>query len=567
MPDEPRRPTERLGFAALLLLTLAPIVTQGVWCPVARSLHTTANALTLTFAALGVTGVAWFISLLAQKNHTIGLTVTGASTAAVFFGALIGPDFAGRVAAGLALLVVAFLSGMVLPRLVKRLPKELDGLARQRKGATAWVILLGIVAIAQTARISTFIGDPTRTEMSVIPSVPFIVNHSCLTAYVEGARLATEGVPNIYDAEHWPELSHSERSAANAKRYAPFALDPFAYPPTFLLLSRLLLALPDFFAQRALWFALNGLILAAGLWIVSTWIDDQRRLRILLLAPLVLICVPSILALQIGNVHAAVVVLGMLGMVAFEAKRPALGGAMLAFAIASKISPGLLVLVLLVQRRYREVLWTAGFGLAFVLLSLLLFGTAPFEAFITYQLPMLSSGKALVFLADGGNSAVNLAPFGVPFKLAFLGVSVGDPWKAAKYVNTAFTIAIVVVTILAARKKGSRQEYAAIWLAILTLGTLRSPFAPPYVAFPVIWLLAVNSTLVRDRRGAVVLALVWMMLAIPTPLPLPELAVFTLFQQAVILALLMYAMFRKSAASTDMPNATNTTKTDAQEQI
>lgn len=561
MPNEPRRPTERLGFAALLLLTLAPIIVHGAWSPVARALHTTANALALTFAALGVTMVAWFVHVLAQHRRTKRLTITGASIAAVFLGALVGPDFAGKDAAGLALLVVAGLSGMILPWLVKRLPKELDGLARQRKGATVWVILLGIVAITQTARIGTFIGDPTRAELSVFPGVPFIVKHSCLTAYIEGARLATEGVPNIYDAEYWPELSHSERSATNEKRYAPFALDPFAYPPTFLLLSRLLLVFPDFLAQRALWFTLNGLVLAAGLWIVSTWIDDQRRLRILLLAPLVLICVPSILALQIGNVHAAVVVLGMLAMVAFEAKRPALGGAMLAFAIASKISPGLLVLVLLVQRRYREVLWTAGFGLVFVLLSLLLFGAAPFEAFITYQLPMLSSGKALGFLAEGGNRAVNLAPFGIPFKLAFLGLSVGDPWNVAKYVNTAFTIAIVVVTILAARKKGTRQENAAIWLAILTLGTLRSPFAPPYVTFPVIWLLAVNSTHVRDRRGAVVLVLVWTMLAIPTPLPLPELTVFTLFQQAVILALLMYAMFRKSAVTL------TTTNTDAQEQI
>lgn len=549
MPDDPRRPTERLGFSALLLLTLAPMVGHGIWSPIARSLHTSANAMTLTFAALGVTVVAWIVYVLTIHRPSTWIVLTSASFAAVFFGTLLGSDVPGKAAASFALLVVASLSGVILPRLMQRLPKELDGLARQRKGATAWMVLLGILTITQTSRISTFIGDPTRTEMSVVPSVPFIVNHSCLTAYVEGARLATEGETNIYDAENWPDLSHSERSEANGKRYAPFALDSFAYPPTFLLLSRLLLVLPDFFAQRAAWFALNGLILAAGLWIVATWIDDQCRLRVLLLAPLVLICVPSILALQIGNVHAAVMVLGMLSMVAFETKRPALGGAMLAFAIASKISPGLLVIVLLTQRRYREVLWTAGFGAGFVLLGLLQFGFAPFLAFVTYQLPMLSSGKALGFLAEASNQAVNLAPFGVPFKLAFLGASIADPWKAAKHINTVFTIAIVIVTFFAARKKASRQEQAAIWLAILTLGTLRSPFAPPYVTFPVVWLLAVHSAVVRNRRETIGLALVWMMLAIPTPLPLPELTVFTLFQQVVILVLLMYSMFRTSGAT------------------
>lgn len=557
MRNDSQRPVERLAFAALLLLILSPIVAQGTWCPMARALHTTTNALALTFASLAVSSVAWLAHVVTAHRSKSWAPKASAFVAAFVCGALLGSGPAGIAITTLALVVVALLSSALLPWVLARLPREMDGLARQRKGTTAWMILLSLVTIVQVARISTFMGDHNRGELSVLPTVPFVVNHSCLTAYVEAARLTTEGTSNIYDTDYWPELSHSERSATNQKPYAPFALDAFAYPPTFLLLSRLLLPLPDFLAQRALWFVFNGLVLAAGLWIVATWIDDQRRLRILLLAPLVLICIPSILALQIGNVHAAVVVLAVLAMVAFESKRPALGGAMLAFAIASKISPGLLVIVLLVQRRYREVLWTAGFGLGFVLLALLVFGPAPFQAFLTYQLPMLSSGKALGFLAEGGNVAVNLGPFGLPFKLAFLGVPIADPWRAAKYVNQIFTVAIVIVTIIAARKIGTRQQQAAVWLAILTLGTLRSPFAPTYVTFPVLWLLAVVSPEIRSYRGTILLTVGWMILACPIPLPLPELTVFTMFQQCIILALMIYALFRKPVPATASIATTN----------
>ena len=33
---------------------------------------------------------------------------------------------------------------------------------------------------------------------------------------------------NVYDANHWPDLSHSEQSKADALPYAPFSLDAFA---------------------------------------------------------------------------------------------------------------------------------------------------------------------------------------------------------------------------------------------------------------------------------------------------------------------------------------------------
>ena len=557
MNNPSSRPLERLGIAAMLVFIVSPIVVQGMWCPMARLLHTTANALGLTFAALGVAAVAWFVHAARWHRGKPWYPAASASIAALLFGVGLGSGPAGIVVATLALLAVAVFSGALLSWILPRLPAELDGLACRRKGTTAWVVILGLVAIVQTSRISTFMADPKRVDLSLIPTVPFIVNHSCFTAYIEAARLTKEDAPNIYDAENWPDLSHSERSATYQQRYAPFTLDAFAYPPPFLLLPRLLLPFNDFLAQRSVWFALNGLFVAAGLWLVAAWIDGPKRVRVLLLAPLVLISLPVLLTLQVGNIHTTVMILAVLSMIAFESKRPALGGAMLAFAITSKISPGLLVIVLLVQRRYREVLWTAGFGFGFVLLSLLVLGTAPFEAFVTYQLPLLSSGKALSFLADEASVPLNLGPFGIPFKLAFLGVSVDEPWKLAKIINQAFTLLVVVMTVFAARKERALpEERAAMWMAILTLGALRSPLAPGYIAFTVIWLLSVFTTQIRNIRATVLVSLVGLFFLLPTPFPPRPLAVFTFVQQAVMTALLTYFLFRRGVQEASIVDAT-----------
>lgn len=543
----------------MLVFIVSPIVVQGTWCPMARLLHTTANALGLTFAALGVAAVAWFVYVVMWSRGKPWYPVAAASISALLFGVGLGAGPVGIAGAILALLAAAVFSGALLPWILPRLPEELDGLAPRRKASTVLVVILGFAAIVQTSRISTFIGDPTRAELSLFPEVPFFVNHSCFTAYIEAARLTKEDAPNIYDAENWPDLSHSERSATYQKRYAPFSLDAFAYPPPFLLLPRLLLPFNDFLAQRGVWFALNGLFIASGLWLVATWISGPKHIRALLLAPLVLISLPVMLTLQIGNIHTTVMILAVLSMIAFESKRPALGGAMLAFAIASKISPGLLVIVLLVQRRYREVLWTAGFGLGFVLLSLLVLGTAPFEAFVTYQLPMLSSGKALGFLADDVNAPLNLGPFGIPFKLAFLGFSVEDPWKSAKIINQAFTLLVIVLTALAARKdRALPEERAAMWMAILTLGALRSPFAPGYIAFTLIWILSVFTTQIRSFRTTLLVIVVALFFLLPTPFPPRPLAVFTFVQQAVMMALLMYFLFRRGDQETSLVGATST---------
>lgn len=120
-------------------------------------------------------------------------------------------------------------------------------------------------------------------------------------------------------------------------------------------------------------------------------------------------------------------------LVAFESRRPVLGGALLAFAVLGKLSPGLLVVVLLVQRRHREVARTTVVCAEFLLLALLSCGTAPFIAFATYELPPLVSGEALPFLAGPESVVINLSLFGLPFELAALVLDVGaKPGRPAR---------------------------------------------------------------------------------------------------------------------------------------
>ena len=58
-----------------------------------------------------------------------------------------------------ALAVLALFQLWLVPVLFAKLPPELDGLARGRRLMTVIVVTLGVVAVVQTSRVSTFMGD------------------------------------------------------------------------------------------------------------------------------------------------------------------------------------------------------------------------------------------------------------------------------------------------------------------------------------------------------------------------------------------------------------------------
>lgn len=529
----PSHARERFAFASLVLLTLAPVVVQGMWRALTQAVPVEIDAYPLTCATLPVAAAVLLAGGARPANRWLPY-VSGAGVA-LALGLRLGEGRPAVVVLTTSLLAVAAGCAALLPWLVQRLPRELDGLAARRKGVATLLLLFGFATVGGTTRLSVFMGDPARAEYSLAPDLPFFLHHSCLTAYVEAADLVGRGVENVYDIARWPDLNGTPRSESFTGPYAPFTLDAFAYPPPFLLIPRILLSwLGDFGAQRAVWYTVNGLLVAAGLGTVASWLGGRAGLRALLLAPVVWMSIPTQGTLQAGNVHLAVMVAAMLALVAFETRRPALGGALLAVAILTKISPGLLLLVLLVRGRFREILWTVGFALVFSGVGVLCFGPAPFVAFVSYELPRLSSGEALTFLAGPDSVPINLAPFGIPFKLAALGVDVGDPWVAARRISGVFSALLVGVALVAARGPRDRGAMAGMWAALLTLASLRSPLAPGYVTFALLWLLCVRADEVRGPRQALVVAGIWVFLTVPLRGSPTSVVLYTMVQQVVI---------------------------------
>jgi uncharacterized membrane protein len=136
---------------------------------------------------------------------------------------------------------------------------------------------------------------------------------------------------------------------------------------------------------RAVWFVIQSLCLLLGGLLLARWIGGREGLVAGLLLPAILASIPTMLNFQFGQFHAMSIMLAVAAMVAFDQRRPAVGGALLSFAILSKIFPGLLLVTLAGQRRWREIGWTLGFGVVFVVLALLILGMDPFLAFVSYQ--------------------------------------------------------------------------------------------------------------------------------------------------------------------------------------
>ena len=94
---------------------------------------------------------------------------------------------------------------------------------------------------------------------------------------------------------------------------------------------------------------------------------------------------------------------------------------MLAFATASKLYPGLLIVYLLVRRQWRALAWTAGWGAVLTLATLADVGWLQIRAFFEH-LPGLLSGEAFPAFRNPAAMAMNFSVPGIGFKLKVLGI-------------------------------------------------------------------------------------------------------------------------------------------------
>lgn len=310
----PRR-LERPAFGVLWAFLLATVIAHGLWRPLLFLFGPSGKASTVTYSALAVSGtIAAARELLPKHALLLSLVLGGLSA----IGASVG--FSLGLPGLLTLIIVAVAIAWLLQWLSTRLPATLDGLAKRHKLLSALYVVLALAAVIKTAQLSIFIGDPTRGDLQVLPGNAFTESHSCLTAYVRAADLGRQGVDNLYDDSFWHGSNGLPPLPAGVENpYRPFLLDNFSYPPPFLLLTAPLAPFAaDFLAQRALWFGLNELLLALGLWLVARFVDGPGAHRVLLLAPLIFGSLPILITLQIGNFQIATVVLSILAMVALR---------------------------------------------------------------------------------------------------------------------------------------------------------------------------------------------------------------------------------------------------------
>ena len=394
---------------------------------------------------------------------------------------------------------------------VRTIPAVPLALVRRHPAIAAlWVILL-CTAAGQIARASVFAYDVTRRAWSAAPANQFRSQHNCLTAYAEAARFAEDGGMNLYDSTLY-------RPGRAYRRIGPLTVDPFHYPPQFLLLpAAVRAAAPDFFDTRRVWFGLQVIVLAGVMLGVAWWIGGDVGRHVALASPAVWALPTTFVALQTGNFQVTAIPLALLGAILAWSARPVPGGGLLAYAVVGKIFPVMLVLHLIATRRWRLVAWIAAWGVALTGATALAFGLEPFIQFVRDEMPQLASGASFPQTEDPGTFAVNQSIYGFTVKLRALGLGWLDQ-ATGKHVAQVYAVLLAALAITsglrlrAAGDSRSRLDQAAMWLGLLNLASFAGPFVGgAYGSAGTAWLVALRA------GGAATSARRWLWLAALVP--------------------------------------------------
>ncbi|MEQ9366984.1 MAG: glycosyltransferase family 87 protein [Leptospirales bacterium] len=418
---------------------------------------------------------------------------------------------------------------------------------RSRVAVVFWTLAC-VFVLMFTMRLGAFMLDPEKKQFSLAPPVEFMVKHTCLSGYLSAAALAELGTENLYILSHYkdPEMQKL------MPEVAPLDRDFYAYPPQFLLLPKLMLTLSrDFFDVRAGWYVFYSAAVLISMIGIAFWVGGREGAVLGVLTPVIWISLPTLVNLQLGNIHLLIYVACLGAMIAFEKRRTGgdvLGGALLAFAILAKIFPGILVLYLLLQRRLKPVVWVGVFGLVYSALALAVFGLRPFVDYITYDIPKIASGELFDFVWTFTPAIlVNYSPFGIPFKLQLVGLEFADPLAISRViilVYTALVLGLLVLVSLRLKKREDNGEQGprfrltriVVWLALLALMSYRSPFAPwTYGAVGGVWLFAAFAALWSLKPAHTALLIVgWVLISVYGPPIVVPMVVFSLIAQTIL---------------------------------
>jgi alpha-1,2-mannosyltransferase len=413
--------------------------------------------------------------------------------------------------AAIPLSILSAITGVLL--LTKRLPAELTGFRKRKPWLSTFWLLIALVALLQTARLSIFMIYPSQSQYSLFPGDKWMVEHCCLTAYNESARLAGEGENNIYRQElYFGELFKTNKEFH--RKLDGFNVDAYHYPPPFLLLPIMARAVVggNFLDLRMLWFAIGVLSLLIAIGFITYRLEPEARLRMIGTAPFFWCSLPVLAGLQMSNVQIIIIAISIISMAAFAFNKP-VGGILLAMSSVAKIFPGILFIYIIIQRKFREAMWIAGFGVVLTLIAFIIVGPNPFQAFINFELPRLSSGEAFsVPFSRAFAVARNMAPFGIPLKLGLIGLP-GMTLGIGRIVSSIHLLMVLILAIWAGRQKPrSNTEMISVWISLISLGSLVSPFAPAnYVLVPVVLLVCLN----REFFPLWSVVSIWLMISAP----------------------------------------------------
>jgi hypothetical protein len=268
-----------------------------------------------------------------------------------------------------------------------------------------------------------------------------------------------------------------------------------------------------------LWFAMNGIVGLLAVLMIAGSLEGIARTRALAFSPLIWAAIPTLNTLPKGNVQLLIFAFSMIAMLLFKKKQTVSGGLLLAYAIASKLWPGVLIVYLLIRRKWRAIIATGVLGLVLTLVTLSWTGWQTFTAFFSHM-PGLLSGEAFPAFRNPNAVAINISIPGVILKLKLFGVA-GMTLGVSKIIGWIYTIFLLAIIALVARRSAQTdQDNALVWLAILILATLRSPFLPQsYGNFPALWLLTLIAAFYEPtKKNLMIVLILWTCLNVMVPL-------------------------------------------------
>ena len=369
----------------------------------------------------------------------------------------------------------------------------------------AALVVTAAFAIFRIGTLALFMADVNRVQYSIQPDEEFRRTHSCFSAYAESARFAAGGGHDIYERDLY-------RPGGVPRAIGPLQVDPFHYPPPFLLLPEAIRQVaPDFWNFRRLWFALQALVLAGAVIGLAAWIGGVQGAFALLAGLLVLASPHAAATLQQGNFQLTAIPLAVVAIALLLSGRHAAGGSLLAYAALAKIFPGILVVPLITNRQWQRLAWVAGAGVVLVAATVAVLGVRPFHDFVYTALPEISSGAAFPQAEMPAFARVNWSAYGETVRLRFLGVD----WltKPRGLMLAQFNgIGVLAFAAWIGWKRGfdlslraDRLALIQISLALVCLASFRSPFVGAiYGVIGTLWLmgLAAASTSSTGRQVA-----------------------------------------------------------------